>query len=46
MRLARLFRPSARQAAAHKLYQNLVGAARNPWFYSKGGVVDNLDCSI
>jgi cytochrome b pre-mRNA-processing protein 3 len=43
MRLNLLFRPSARQLAADKLYQKLVEAARNPWFYREGAVADSLD---
>ena len=43
MRLNRLFRPSARRLAASKLYQKLVEAARNPWFYRTGAVADSLD---
>jgi len=43
MRLNHLFRPSVRKTAAVKLYQKLVEAARNPWFYRHGGVADSLD---
>src|SRR5215469_816289 len=43
MQLNRLFRLSARQIIASKLYQKLVETARNPWFYQDGGVADSLD---
>src|SRR6266481_2450865 len=43
MLFQRLFRPSARKLAAQNLYQSLVAAARQPWFYAQGGVADTLD---
>ncbi len=43
MFLSRLFRKNPDDGVAHRLYVLVAGQARQPVFYSEGGVADSLD---